>query len=147
MKRLFVALSLLLTVSATTAFASGSVTVTDQVLASFKKEFPGAELIEWVQTGDYYKATFVLAEHRTVAYFTSDGDLQGSARSIFYSQLPLVVMTAIDKRYTDAEVLDVNELNNSNGTFYQVSLEVKNKKYRVKTDSAGNIIETVHEKN
>jgi hypothetical protein len=139
MKKLFLSMSILLTVAVSTAFANAN--VNEQVQASFKKEFPGANLIEWNNPGEYYKATFMLWGHRTEAYFTEDGQLQGSMRSLFYNQLPLVVMTAVDKRFEGAEILDVNEINNSNGTTYSLLLEINNRKYSVKADTMGGITE------
>lgn len=141
MKKLFLSLSLLLTIAVSTVLANDNVSVNEQVQAAFKKEFPGANLIEWNNPGEYYKATFMLWGHRTEAYFTEDGQLQGSVRSLFYNQLPLIVMTAVDKRFAGAEVLDVSEINNSTGTSYSLLLETGNKKYRVKADASGGITE------
>jgi hypothetical protein len=72
------------------------------------------------------------------AYFREDGTLEGSIRSLFYNELPLLVTTAIDKKYNGADILDVNEINNSNGTTYRITLESKKKKIRVKLDASGN---------
>jgi hypothetical protein len=141
MKKLFVSLSLLLTVATGTAFANESINVNAQVQSSFKKEFPGADLIQWNTKGEFYTATFMLWGYRTEAYFTEDGQLQGSVRSLFYSQLPLGVTTSIDKRFEAAEILGVNEINNVEGTVYSVLLEAENKKYHVKATASGGITE------
>ncbi len=142
MKKLFVSLSLLLTViMANTAFAGESINVNDQVQSAFKKEFPGADLIQWNSKGEFYTATFMLWGHRTEAYFTEDGQLQGSVRSLFYNQLPLVVTTSIDKRFAAAEIMGVNEINNAEGTTYSVLLESNDKKYHVKATASGGITE------
>ena len=147
MKKLFLSLSLILTVAAGTAFASYKVNVNEEVKASFKNEFPGAQLIEWSSTNDFAKATFMLWGHRTEAYFTSDGQLQGSARNLLYNQLPLAVMTAIDKKFTETEVLDIVEINNAEGTVYSLLLEINNKKYRVQADASGGITKMKRLKN
>ena len=136
MKQLLVSFSLLLSVA---AFASDNTTVNEEVKASFKKEFPAANLIEWKNNGDFSTATFMLWGQRTEAYFSEDGKLQGSARTIFFNQLPLAVMTAVDKRFAGAEVLDITEVNNLDGTSYQLLVETKDKKYTIKADAAGNI--------
>ena len=141
MKQLFLSLSLMLTVAASTAFANEPSAVNEQVQASFKKEFPGATIIEWSASGDFTKATFILWDHRTEAYFTSDGQLQGSTRSLFYNQLPLAVMTAVDKRFANADVLEIVEVNNTSGTSYSLLLELNNKKYKIKADASGGINE------
>jgi hypothetical protein len=140
MKKLFLSLSLMLTVAGT-VLANDKTNVNEQVQASFKKEFPGASLIEWNKPGEFYKATFMLWDHRTEAYFTEDGQLQGSMRSLFYNQLPLAVMTSINKRFEGAGILDINEINNTDGTSYTLLLEVNDKKYRVKADVSGGITE------
>lgn len=140
MKKLFLSLSLLMTIAGT-ALANDKANVNELVKAAFKKEFPAASLIEWNNPGEYYKATFMLWGHRTEAYFTEDGQLQGSIRSIFYNQLPLAIMTSVDKRFEGAEILDVNEINNSNGTTYSLLLEAGNRKYRVKANASGGITE------
>ena len=141
MKKLFLSLSLMLAVAVSTAFANDGANVNEQVQASFKDEFPGANLIGWSSAGEFAKATFILWGHRTEAYFTNDGELQGSARSLFYNQLPLAVMTAIDKRFTETEVLDIIEINNTEGTTYSLLLETNSKKYRIKVDAGGSINE------
>jgi hypothetical protein len=140
MKKLFLSLSLMLTVAGT-VLANNKTNVNEQVEAAFKKEFPGASLIEWNKPGEFYKAIFMLWGHRTEAYFTEDGQLQGSTRSLFYNQLPLAVMTSIDKRFEGAGILEINEINNTEGTRYMLLLELNNKKYRVKADASGSLVE------
>ena len=142
MKKLLLSLSLVLAVAAGTAFASPDPSINEAVKEAFKKEFAGAELVEWREVGAHLKATFVLNGYRTEAYFNQEGELQGSARSLFFSQLPLVVMTAIDKRYNGADILDVNELNSNAGTYYRITLETGKKKYRVRVDADGTVVDT-----
>lgn len=142
MKKLLLSLSLVLTVALGTAFAAPDPFINEAVKEAFKKEFSGAELVEWREVGNHLKATFVLNGYRTEAYFNQEGELQGSARSLFFSQLPLVVMTAIDKRYNGADILDVNELNSNSGTYYRITLETGKKKYRVRVDADGTVVDT-----
>ena len=99
----------------------------------------GAQLIEWKEEAGFLKATFIMGDHRTQAYFKRDGQLEGSIRTLFYNQLPLAVMTAVDKRFTNAEIWDVSEINNPLGTSYRITLEAKHKKYRIRMDTSGNI--------
>jgi hypothetical protein len=141
MKKLFLSLTIMLTIVAGTALANDKTNVSELVSAAFKKEFPAASLIEWSSPGEYVKATFILWGNRAEAYFTEDGELQGSVRSVFYNQLPLSVMITVDKRFEAAEVLTVNEISNSEGTSYLLVLESKNKKYSVKVNSSGGIAE------
>lgn len=122
-----------------TAFASPLPIVNKEVEASFKKEFAGSQLLGWSQQGEYLKATFILAGCRTEAYFTEDGQLQGSIRGLFYNQLPLAVITSVDKRFDSPDAIDVCEITNESGTTYRITLDAKDKRYRVRTDAEGNI--------
>ena len=139
MKKIFVSLSLLLTAAVSTAFA-GIVTRTDPgVEEVFKQEFARAENVNWSQQDNYQKATFVLAGHRVIAYFNEENELAGCIRDIMYDQLPLIVTKAIDKRFPGADMQEVREITNSDGTSYLVRAEVNNKKYKVKITSDGNL--------
>lgn len=115
--------------------------VNDNVKKSFKKEFPGAELLTWEKQGNYLKAIFIFSGYRSEAYFTEDGELQGSARTIFYDQLLLAVVISVEERFTSAEVLQVTEINIAAGTQYALWLEAGNRKYKLRVDAGGNFID------
>ena len=141
MKKTLIALSLVLTVTAATAFAGSPDPVSEEVKTAFKKEFPGAELIAWANAGEYIKATFIFSGYRSEAYFSEEGELYGSARNIFYSQLPLAVTQSVEKRYTGADVIEVSEITNGNGTRYLLRLDSQKRKYKVQYDAGGNLLD------
>lgn len=132
-------MSMMLAVAATSAYANEENDVNEKVKQSFKKEFAGAQLVQWSEHGDYVRATFILAGSRAVAYFNKGGELEGSIRTIFFNQLPLAVITAVEKKFEEPITIDVSEITNGNGTNYRLTLESKEKKYRVKVDASGNI--------
>ena len=140
MKKMIVSFSLLLSGTLAT-FANEPAYPSQYVLNEFKKEFAAAENVVWSKQDDFDRATFILAGKIVVAYFNSTGQLEGAVRNIFFDQLPLAVMTAIDKRFEKAEIIDVREITNGDGTSYSVSLEAKNKKYRVRVTTAGGVEE------
>lgn len=146
MKKTFIALSFILTVAATTAMAGSPDPVSEVVKSAFKKEFPGAELLSWASTGDFIKATFIFSGYRSEAYFSEEGELFGSARNIFYSQLPLAVTQSVERRYNNADVIEVSEITNGNGTRYLLSLEMPRRKYKVQYDAGGNLLEVEKQK-
>ena len=115
MKKIIVSLSLLLTAGLSTAFATDDPNPGEKVLATFKNEFLTAQNVVWTKENNYDKVSFVLASRRVIAYFNPEGELEGYMRDIFFDQLPLAVMTAVDKKYPDAVIIDVREVNNSNG--------------------------------
>ena len=146
MKRIILSLSLMLAVGLTTVLANYNTPVSDLVKESFKKEFPGVESVKWSDQGDYQKATFVFTGHRSVAYFNENGELEGSARDLFFDQLPLAVMRSFDKRFDGAYFMDVLEVTNIEGTSYRLTVEKQDKRYRVKADAGGNILDVVRVK-
>ena len=139
MKKIFVSLSLLLAAGVPAVFANAGPEPGKQVLELFKKEFSTAESVTWTKQEEYDKATFILGGRRAVAYFNEDGELEGCIRDIFFDQLPLAVMTAVDKKYSDAEIIDVREVSNVEGTTYRIRLNSNKKKFSIKVDAAGNI--------
>ena len=138
LRKIMLSLSFILIVAASSASESSEPAVNEKVEASFKKEFAGAQLVSWTDMGEFLKATFIFGNHRTEAYFRENGQLEGTMRSLFYSQLPLLVMTSVDKRFENAEIGDVTEINNASGTTYRIMLELKFKKYQIKVDANGN---------
>ncbi len=134
MKKIFVSLLLLLAVASSTSFANKITRPDPGVEEVFKQEFAGAGNVSWSQQDNYQKATFVLAGHRVIAYFNEDNELAGCIRDIFYDQLPLTVMKAVDKKFPMAEVQEVREITNSDGTSYMLKAELNNKS--TKSESA-----------
>ncbi len=139
MKKIIISFSLLLTAGLSTAFASDDPNPDEKVLETFKTEFITAENVTWTKQGEYDKASFVLAGRRAIAYFNQAGELEGCMRDIFFDQLPLAVMTAIDKKYANAEIIDVREVSNADGTNYRVRFVVKGKKLSIRVSPTGNI--------
>lgn len=141
MKNLLVTLSLVLTAGVTQAFAH--TTSGDPIKKeTFSRRFVGAENVKWTSLADgYEKVAFTLGGTRAEAYFSSDGELLGTVRNIFYSQLPLLVMQTVSNRFTDAVIIEVKEINNSDGTAYRVVLEHQDKKYNIRLNTLGEITE------
>ena len=141
MKKFFVSLSLLLTAAASTAFATDKTKKDPGLQEVFQQEFTGAQNVSWSQQEGYQKATFILAGHRAIAFFNEANELVGCIRDIFYDQLPITVMKAVDKKFPEADMQDVREITNNEGTFYTVTAELNLKKYKIKIGSAGDITE------
>lgn len=132
----------LLTAGTSVTFANSYTDPDQRTLEEFKKEFASAQCVTWEKQDEFDKATFMLIGHRVIAFFNKAGKLEGSVRDIFFDQVPLNVMTAVDKRFANAEIINVKEISNADGTNYLVTLEKKNKKYRIKVNSTSGIVET-----
>ena len=120
MKKIIVALALVFTISS--AFAN-DVTVTKQVLKSFRDNFSNAMDITWTQTGTYYKAAFTLNEQKVFAFFDLDGEYLGLTRYISSLQLPLHLHSSLKKHYSQKWITDLFELTNDDGTSYYITVE------------------------
>ncbi len=141
MKKILFSAMLLTGLGITSAFASEPLPEETAAAKNFKKEFAGAEYVKWNSIGDYQKASFLLGGHRAEAYFDADGMLAGSVRDLFYDQLPLAVMKTVDSRFSNADIIDVREISNADGTSYKVELESASKRYTLKLSSAGDLLE------
>ncbi len=131
----------MLTVITSAAIANPDPSSEEKAKETFKREFAGAESVIWKESGDFYKVSFVLSGNPVEAYFNADGELEGSARFLTVNELPLSILTSFTKRFDKADVLDIYEVNNADGTSYRFTFKQDNKKYRVKMDTAGNISE------
>jgi hypothetical protein len=141
MKNLFVTLSLVLTTGIAPLLANET-HGDPRIEAIFLKQFSGAENVKWTKLEEgFEKVAFTLGDTRVEAYFTGEGELAGTVRNLFFSQLPLTVMQAVNNRFDGAIVLEVREITNVEGTSYRVVLEQKEKKYSVKMNSHGETLE------
>jgi hypothetical protein len=143
MKRIFVSLSFMLVVGSTSVFAGDKTDVSGKIKESFKKEFAGADFVKWDAVENYQRATFLFHDHPVIAFFDEDGELLGSARNVFYDQLPLTVIKSFDKRFAGAEFLEMYEISNIDGTSYGITFETANKRYHVKVNTEGNFLSSV----
>ena len=134
MKKIFLFLSLMMAATATMFAAKDPDPNVEEV---FKKEFPGAQAVSWSEQEGFQKATFILAGHRTIAYFDQHEELLGCVRDIFYDQLPMAVMKAVDKKFQGADFSEVRELSNADGTSYLLTVDKDRKKFKVQVTSDG----------
>jgi hypothetical protein len=147
MKNLILALSVALVAGITPSLANET-PGDPRTEAVFTQQFSGAENVKWTKLEDgFEKVAFTLAGTRVEAYFTKEGELAGTVRNLFFSQLPLTVMQAVNSRFAGADVVEAREINNTEGTSYRIVLEQKDKKYSLKLNSHGEILEVSKTKN
>jgi len=141
MKKFLLLLPLLLVAAIVTTFARSSNIDNPRAEQEFKKYFANVENVKWTrEEGGYLQASFTWANHRTLAYFDSNGELVGSIRGISVSQLPLIVVRNLEKSYKDAIMLEISEITNDEGTQYKLIIEDDKKKYAIRLNSFGDIV-------
>lgn len=140
MKQIIITLTAVLLLVSATAFAgNGEEKISRTIRENFQKEFKGATNVKWKESGDVVKASFTLNEFHVEAYFTSEGDLIGSARTVLYNQLPLAVIKKIAERYDNATVYEIIEFVVHDETFYCMTVDTETKKVQVKISNYGDL--------
>ena len=143
MKRSIIVFAAILTVITTTAFV-GAKPGGNPAEATFQKEFSGATNVEWTQAKDIISVSFVLSDSRILAYFTTDGELIGTARNVLFNQLPLAVIKEINNRYGNAPISDIIEYTSGMDTFYGMYVDTPTKHLKIKVTAEGDV--TVQQK-
>lgn len=134
---------LFLAIFAVLGFAqAANATEGERARETFKKHFSGAENVQWAQLeNDVQKASFLWGGHRTEAYFGAEGEFLGAIRGLLFQQLPIAVSRTLDQKFDKRVILEVREVTNHEGTSYTIQMEWKNKRYRVRLESDGSILE------
>jgi hypothetical protein len=141
MKKFFLLLPLLLAVLSVTSFARNTPDGDPRAEKAFNKYFAGAANAEWSEEAGFIKVTFTWAEHRTIAYFNLNGELAGSIRNLFFNQLPLSVTRSVQQNFQNPIVVEIKEISNEEGIYYALTVEENNKKFKVRANSIGEILE------
>ena len=141
MKKFLLLLPVLFVVTSATTFARFTVEADPRAEQEFKKYFANVENVKWSkEEGGYLQASFTWANHRTLAFFNSNGELVGSIRGMSFSQLPLIVGRSIDKSFKNGIILEISEITNDEGTQYKLMIEDQQKKYAVRLNSFGEVL-------
>ena len=132
MKPLFILLTVLSSYFAQAA--NGPEDVSPVVLKSFNRTFSNAREVSWSVAENLYKVTFQVAGQYASAYYNGTGDLVIVTRNISPVQLPVVLLAAIKKDYSNQWVSDLIEVSDESGTYYYVTLEDGAQKQILKSD-------------
>lgn len=139
MKNFILSLALIIVAGASTANASGE---DPRAEKKFSQQFSGAQNVKWTKLEDgYLRVTFILNGIGAETYFDKDSEIVGTVRNLFYGQLPLSVVQAINNKFGEIVPLEAKEITNEDGTSYRVLFEQKSKKYSVRVNSLGEIID------
>lgn len=121
MKKIFLILGLVATVSFCSAYPSEK--VSSRVLSSFRSKFANAGNVEWETGANYFRATFTLNEQRIFAYYSPQGEMISVGRYISSIQLPINLFSNLKNNYSKYWISDLLEVNNNEGLHYYVTLE------------------------
>lgn len=123
MKKSIVTAALCLMVGLSTTFANIKEAVNEKVMNSFKKEFVGAQEVNWENGRTYAKATFKLNDQILFAYYSQEGQLLAVTRNLVSGQLPINLLADLKKTYNGYWISDLFEISSDGATNYYVTLE------------------------
>jgi hypothetical protein len=119
--------------------ASGDLPIDPKIISAFEKEFSFAKNVKWEAKRDLVQVSFLVNDQAVTAWYNSDATLATIARNILYAQLPISVIKALNKNYTEAGLFGIMEIIHNNEVHYQLTAETKKKTLLLKVTPTGNI--------
>lgn len=118
------------------AFANGKEEVNERIIKSFRKEFAGAQNVQWITTKDFVKVTFTLNDQVVYAFYEQSGELLGVTRNIVSTQLPINLFTDLKKNYNAYWITDLFEMAANHENVYYLTLENSDQKLVLKSSGS-----------
>jgi hypothetical protein len=137
MKKISIALFAILI--AASSFASTNPGPNDAVLKVFTATFPHAEGVEWFENSDHFLVNFKEGGILTKITYDKDGNFMNSIRYYESKNLPINILTAVKKKYSDKKIIGVTELTSQDGLSYHIKLEDDKMLYTVKASPEANL--------
>lgn len=138
MKKLIIGLSLIISFITASSFTGYKDTLPNHsVLKTFQLEFKNATNVSWSEERGVALAKFNLDNSRVLAFFSPEGLLLGTTRSILLNQLPLLPLKELRNRFQDGLFYDVSEYTIDHELYYVLTVETSTKKLEVKLLPSG----------
>jgi hypothetical protein len=117
------------------------------VRQAFTKEFSQIKDVEWTTLNKegVYQAKFTFNNEDLQAFFYEEGDFLGTTRQIQKSQLPIVVVTELEKQYAGDRVATIFEYSKKDGLAYYITLASNKRAMVIKATGNGEL--SVYKKN
>ena len=136
MKKLIIFTCLFAALSAT---ASNPPEVSEKVLKAFSETFMKATDIVWHEVKNLYEASFKQSEIITRAIYDQDGNLLRTTRYYSQENLPINIITKLQKRYAGKSVYGVTELSTEDQVSYHITMQDEKNWYIIKADKWGSL--------
>jgi hypothetical protein len=134
MKKLIILTALFATLSTK---ASSPPEVTEKVLKAFSETFMKATDIVWHEVKNLYEASFKQSEIISRAIYDKDGNLLRTTRYYSQENLPINILTKLQKRYAGKSVYGVTELSTGDEVSYHITMQDEKNWYIIKADNWG----------
>jgi hypothetical protein len=122
-----------------TAKAEPADGINNRLLETFKRVYPEAKNIVWVEEPADYIVHFNISGIRHMMFFDKDGNLIESTRYYGKENLSLKIVWMLKRKYSDAEIYGVTEVSDNTETVYFIKLETATQWKTVQSDQTGNL--------
>lgn len=138
----FMAVSLIVS-----AFAGPAKRVNSFVANSFASDFKNVSNADWSINSSYAKATFVLNNVKTEAFYRPDGEFIGSSQAIAINDLPIAAKRSFAKKYGNYVVKEAIKFDGKEENAFFISAENEKQSVILKADNFGISVYSVSSKN
>ena len=113
--------------------------VTEKVLKAFSETFMKATDVVWHEVKNFYEASFKQSEIISRAVYDQDGNLVRATRYYSQENLPINILTKLQKRYAGKSVYGVTELSTGDEVSYHITMQDEKNWYIIKADNWGGL--------
>ena len=113
--------------------------VTEKVLKAFSETFMKATDVVWHEVKNFYEASFKQSEIISRAVYDQDGNLVRATRYYSQENLPINILTKLQKRYAGKSVYGVTELSTGDEVSYHITMQDEKNWYIIKADNWGSL--------
>jgi len=136
MKKLIIFTCLFAVLSAT---ASNPPEVSEKVLKAFNETFMKATEVVWHEVQNLYEASFKQSEVISRAIYDQDGNLLRTTRYYSQENLPINILTKLQKRFAGKSVYGITELSTDDEVSYHITMQDEKNWYIIKADNWGGL--------
>ena len=136
MKKLII-LSCLFAALSTKAFSPPE--VNEKVLKAFSETFMKATDVVWHEVKNFYEASFKQSEIISRVIYDQDGNLVRTTRYYSQENLPINILTKLQKRFAGKSVYGVTELSSEDEISYHITMQDEKNWYIIKADNWGSL--------
>ncbi|TMI91178.1 MAG: hypothetical protein E6H06_16865 [Bacteroidetes bacterium] len=126
MKKMIIALLLVMVTFGTTALAHGK-EIDKNIQHIFNTQFAGAADVQWNIDAQFVEVDFTFNNMRLSAYYNNEGERLAVVRNVHFSLLPLTLQFDLKRNYKDYWITKISEVSTKDGTQYQATLESANR--------------------
>src|SRR5665213_921599 len=123
MKKLVLALAVMMTAGVSQAATVKPVDVNRKVVTASYSAFNQAKNVSWRESANFLVAEFNLNNQVMYAYYKPDGSFIGIIHHLLSTDLPYNLNKSLRKNYSDYWVTDLFKLETDQGAAYYVNLE------------------------